>query len=106
MDESLSELQTPQTKSIVLGNLVLFDISAGFKCSKQSKNIVLVELKPFAKFGHANLINAPVELLQYIKSMRDRLNRIIGFLAPDHVSSWMNTGVGTYSTKVRSKKAF
>jgi hypothetical protein len=52
-----------------------------------------VQLKAFTELSDADLLHGTVELFQHIESMRNGLDRVIGFLAPNHVSSSVNVGV-------------
>ena len=87
MDERLTELETLQAQSVILRHLILFNITSRFERSEQTENIVLMQLQPLAKFGNSDFIDVAIELFQDVERMGDRLNDVIGLLAPHHDSS-------------------
>jgi hypothetical protein len=84
MDVSATEMQALDPEPVVFGGFVLFDIAARFERGEQTKDVVLVQLEPFGKFGYAKFVNLAEKLLEHVKRMRDRLDDVVGFIAADH----------------------
>src|SRR5262249_49285289 len=82
--EGLAELETFQSQPIVFRRGVLFDVAARLERREQAEDVVLVELQPLAQLGDADFLRVLVELLQHVEGMRHRLNRVVGFFAPNH----------------------
>ena len=81
---SASEMEAFDPEPVVLGRFVLFDIAARFECGEQAKDVVLVQLEPFGKFGYAKFIDLAEKLLEHVERMRDGLDDVICFIAADH----------------------
>jgi hypothetical protein len=84
MDVSASEMEALDPEPVVLGRFVLFDIAARFERGEQTKDVVLVQLETFGKFGYAKFVNLAEKLLEHVKCMRDGLDDVVGFIAADH----------------------
>jgi hypothetical protein len=84
MDVSASEMEALDPEPVILGGFVLFDIAARFERGEQTKDVVLVQLEPFGKFGYAKFVNLAEKLLEHVERMRDRLDDVVGFIAADH----------------------
>jgi hypothetical protein len=93
MDVSASEMQAFDPEPVVLGRFVLFDVAARFERCEQTKDVVLVQLEPFGKFGYAKLVDLAEKLLEHVERMRDRLDDVVGFIAADHSCSILVSGV-------------
>ena len=67
MNKCLSQLQTFETQTIIFSDLVLFDVTPRFERRQQTKDVVLVQFKPFAELRNANFIDIAVELFQHVE---------------------------------------
>jgi len=66
---------------------ILFDISAGFERRQQTENVVFMEFKLLAQFGDAEFVHIPLEFLEHVEGVGDRLDDVIRLVAPYHVPS-------------------
>ena len=80
----LSELQAADAEPVVLGRLVLLDVAARLERREQTKDVVLVQLQALRELGDAELVGLAGELLEHVERVRDGLDDVVGFLAPDH----------------------
>ena len=93
MDVSASEMQALDAEPVIFGRFVLFDIAARFERGEQTKDVVLVQLEPFGKFGYAKFVDLAEKLLEHVERMRDRLDDVVGFIPADHKCSIFVSGV-------------
>jgi hypothetical protein len=84
MDVSATKMKAFDSKPVILSRFVLFDITARLERREQPKDVVLMQLEPLGKFGHAKFVDLAEKLLQHIKRMRNRLNNVVGFIASNH----------------------
>ena len=87
MDVSATEMQALDPEPVILSSFVLFDITARFERGEQTKDVVLVQLEPFGKFGYAKFVNLAEKLLEHVERMCDGLDEVVGFVASDHKCS-------------------
>jgi hypothetical protein len=106
MDVSTTEMEAFDSKPVILGCFVLFDIAARFERGEQAKDVVLVQLEPLGKFGNAKFIDFAEKLLQHVERMRNRLNNVISFIASNHGVLFWYPAFATASRKRTLEKCF
>src|SRR5208282_2520874 len=84
MDVTASEVEALDAEAIILGDFVLFDVTARFERGEEPKDVVLVQLEPLGEFRHAEFVNVAEELLEHVERMSDGLDYVVGFVASDH----------------------
>ena len=93
VDIAASQVQALDSQAIVLGRPVLFDIAARLERGEQTKDVVLVQLEALGKFGDAEFVDLAEKLFEHVESVRNRLDDVVGFVAPDHGELSSNAAV-------------
>ena len=83
IDIAAPEMQALDPEAIVLGRLVLLDIAARFERGEQAKDVVLMQLETLGKFGDAEFIDFAEKLFEHVERMRNRLDNVVCFIAPE-----------------------
>ena len=86
MDVTATEVQALDAEAIILGGLILFDVTARFEGREQSEDVVLMQLEPLRQFRNAEFIDVAEKLFEHVERMRDGLDYVVGFIASDHFS--------------------
>ena len=84
---ALTQLETADAEAIVLRCPVLLDVAARLERREQAEDVVLVELQALGELRHPELLGLAAELLEDVQAVGDRLDDVVGFLAPhDRIS--------------------
>ena len=85
MDVTATEVEAFDAEPIIFGSFVLFDVTARLERREQPEDVVLMQLEPLGKFRDAEFIDFAEKLFEHVERMRNGLDNVVSFIAPDHV---------------------